>query len=115
MTGLAERAWQGGNNAAKGCCYITKGRQLRQKIGLVDILKLAGFNPAIPTRLVRHQDHRYPVQELLRQDGWLELYQSYQSKPRFHGAKQIVSFYAMARRRAAFFGVYKVVGLPLKQ
>lgn len=79
------------------------------KIGLIDILKLAGFDPSLPTKLVRHQDRRYPVQELRRR-GWFELYQSYQGKPKFHGAQQIVSFYGLPGTRAAFDGVYKVLG-----
>jgi hypothetical protein len=78
-------------------------------VGLIDILKLAGFDPTLPTKLVRHQDRRYPVQELLRHD-WLELYQRYQSKPKFHGAKQIVSFCGLSGTRAGFYGVYKVLG-----
>lgn len=81
-------------------------------LGLVDILKLAGFDPTLPTKLVRHQDRRVSVDEL-RRDGELELYQSYQSRPRFHGAKQIVSFYGLSGTRAAFYGVYKVLGYRL--
>ena len=79
-------------------------------LGLVDILKLAGFDPTLPTRLVRHQDpRRYPVQELIRHN-WFELYQRYQSKAVFHRAKQIVSFYGLSGTRAGFYGVYKVLG-----
>ena len=78
-------------------------------LGLVDILKFASFDPTLPTKLVRHQDRRYPVEELRRR-GWLELYQSYQGKPKFHGVKQIVSFYGLSGTRAGFFGVYKVFG-----
>jgi len=78
-------------------------------LGLVDILKFASFDPTLPTKLVRHQDRRYPVEELRRR-GWLELYQSYQGKPKFHGVKQIVSFYGLSGTRAGFFGVYKVLG-----
>ncbi len=81
---------------------------VRMNLGLIDILKLADFDPTIPTRLVRHQDRRYPVDEL-RRNGWLELYQSYQGKPKFRGAKQIVSFYGLPGTRAGFFGVYKVL------
>ena len=77
------------------------------KVGLVDMLKIGGFDESLPTKLVRHQDRRYPG---LRQRDWLELYQSYQSQPRFHSAKQIVSFYGLPGTRAAFFGVYKVLG-----
>jgi hypothetical protein len=79
-------------------------------LGLIDILKLSGFDPTLPTKLVRHQDRRYPVGELRRHDDWLELYQSYQSKPRFHRADQIVSFYGMSGTHAGFHGVYKVLG-----
>jgi len=82
------------------CCAV--------KIGLVDILKIACFDPILPTKLVRHQDRRYPVQELRRHD-WLELYQSNQSKPRFHAVKQIVSFYGLSGTRAGLYGVYKVL------
>jgi hypothetical protein len=78
-------------------------------LGLLDILRLEGFDPTPPSKLVRHQDRRYPVQELRRHD-WLELYQSYQGKPKFHGVKQIVSFYGLPGTRAGFYGVYKVLG-----
>lgn len=79
------------------------------EIAAIDILKLAGFDAALPTKIVRHQDKRYPVQEL-RRNGWLELYQAYQHRPVFHDVKQIVSFYGLPGSRAGFYGVYKVVG-----
>lgn len=81
----------------------------RMVIGLVDVLKLAGFDPSLPTRLVRHQDRRSPVSELRRRD-WLELYQSYQRKPKFHGVEQIISFYGLGGTRAGFYGLYRVLG-----
>jgi hypothetical protein len=86
------------------------------KIGLIDILKLSGFDPdpSLHTKLVRHQDRRYPVQELRRND-WLELYQSYQSKPKFGKAKQIVSFYGLPGTRAGFYGVYKILACRAHQ
>jgi hypothetical protein len=79
------------------------------KISLADILKLGGFDGELPTKVVRHQDERWPVEEL-RRHGWLELYQAYQSKPVFHDVKQIVSFYGRSGSRAAFYGVYSVLG-----
>jgi len=77
-------------------------------IGLFDILKLGGFDTTLPTKLVRHQHRRYPIQEVRRQ-GWLELYQCYQGQPKFHDAKQIVTFYGLSGTRAGFYGVYKVL------
>ncbi|MGC1449408.1 MAG: hypothetical protein WA830_05150, partial [Candidatus Sulfotelmatobacter sp.] len=62
------------------------------KLGLVDVLRIGGFDPELATGLVRHQDRRFPIQDLRRLDR-LELYQSYQSKPKFHRLEQIVSFY----------------------
>lgn len=79
------------------------------KIALLDILKLAGFDAALETKVVRHQDDRWPVEELRRHD-WLDLYQAYQSKPVFHDVKQIVSFYGLSGSRAAFYGMYNVLG-----
>jgi hypothetical protein len=82
-------------------------------LGLLDILQLAGFDQTKPTKLVRHQSRRHPVEELRRRD-WLELYQSYQSKPKFHNKRhdieQIVSFYGLSGTRAGFYGVYKIRG-----
>jgi len=78
------------------------------ELGLLDILKLGGFTWTDATRLVRHQDVRYPVDELLRH-GWLELYQRYQGRSVFRKVDQIVSFYGLTGTRAAFYGVYRVL------
>jgi hypothetical protein len=59
--------------------------------------------------MVRHQDARYPLDELLQND-WLEIYQSYQRRPVFHKADLIVVFYGLHGTRAAFYGVYRVAG-----
>jgi hypothetical protein len=77
-------------------------------LGLLDILGISGFVSTARTRLVRHQHHRYPVDEL-RRNGWLELYQRYQGRPVFHKVDQIVSFYGLRGTRAAFLGVYRVL------
>lgn len=84
------------------------------QILLTDILKLTGFDPTLDTKLVRHQDKRFPMAEL-RKDGRLEMYQRYQAKPRFHRAQQIVSFYGLSENRAGFYGVYKVRGYQTRQ
>jgi hypothetical protein len=78
-------------------------------LGVIDILKLAGLTLTPHCRFVRHQDDRYPVEELRRRD-WLELYQSYQGRPVFHKVNQLVSFYGLPGTRVAFYGVYKVLG-----
>jgi hypothetical protein len=57
---------------------------------------------------VRHKSDRYPVKELLSK-GLLEAYQAYQSKPVFHKADRIVSFYGLDGTRACFFGVFTKV------
>jgi len=80
------------------------------QIGVVDLLKLCGLDQTKPTKLVRHQQAEYPVEELL-QSGWLELYQSYQGQHRFHRTDYIVSFTALPRGRALFFGVFRNKGV----
>lgn len=78
-------------------------------LGIIELLSLRGFDPTIPTKLVRHEDSRYDVRELHRQ-GWLEPYQSFQSKPIFHKVRQIIAFLGAGRTRARFVGVYEVLG-----
>lgn len=75
-------------------------------LNITELLKIYGFNPTAPTKLVRHQDIRLPE---LRRNGWLDLYQAYQSRARFHDVEQIVSFYGLPGTRAGFYGVYRVV------
>ena len=84
-------------------------------LGLVDILKMAGFDERKTTKLVRHQSQYDSIEELRRND-WLEIYQAYQKKSVFHKAKQIISFYGLPNNRAGFYGVYEVQGhLPVNQ
>ena len=79
------------------------------KFGLIDILKLGGFDDNLTTKIVRHQSKEFRLPELRRQNRF-ELYQSYQSKPVFHSVLQIVSFYAIKGTHARFYGVYRVDG-----
>ncbi len=78
-------------------------------IWLLDILKMKGLELTSDSRIVRHQSRLHPVDEL-RRNGWLELYQRYQIKPKFHKVDWIVSFYGLTGTRAAFYGVYRVQG-----
>ena len=78
-------------------------------LGLIDILKIAGFDERKTTKLVRHQS-RYDSMEELRRNDWLEVYQSYQTRSVFHTVKQIVSFYGLSSNRACFYGGYSVLG-----
>lgn len=80
-----------------------------QQLGVLDILTMLGLDAARPARLVRHQDDRYPLDEL-RRSNWFELYQSYQRRPVFHELEMVVSFYGLPGTRAAFYGVYRVRG-----
>lgn len=77
------------------------------ELGVLDILRLYGFNAALRTKFARHQQRDFPPEELRR---WLELYQSYQGGPVFHHIDQLVSFYGMTGTRAGFYGVYRVLG-----
>jgi hypothetical protein len=76
------------------------------KLGIVDLLKLFGFTEA-RSKLVRHQDKRYDVHDLMRQ-GWLETYQALQKRPIFDNLDFIVSFVGLEGSRALLAGVYRV-------
>jgi hypothetical protein len=78
-------------------------------LGIVDLLKLRGFDPTRPTKFVRHQDARYDVHDLLRR-GWLEAYQASQTRPVFDGCERIISFIGAGGTKARLVGVYKVLG-----
>jgi len=80
----------------------------KSTLGILDLLALRGFDPNKPAKLVRHQDKRYDVLQLLR-DRWLETYQCYQSRPVFDGLDFIVSFVGAGGTRARFVGVYRVL------
>ncbi len=48
-------------------------------LSLAELLKLRGLDLLKGIKIVRHQDKRYNVQEMLEK-GQLEVYQSYQAK-----------------------------------
>lgn len=77
-------------------------------LGIVDLLKLRGFDPGRPTKLVRHKDTRYEVRDLMRR-GWLDAYQASQSRPVFDGCERIVSFIGTEGTKARLIGVYRVL------
>ena len=81
------------------------------RLGILDLLAHCGFARSCRAKLVRHQDQRYDVHELLR-SGWLETYQSYQSKPVFSGVEYIISFVGVGGTAARLVGVYRVAGPP---
>jgi hypothetical protein len=78
-------------------------------LGIVDLLGLRGFDATRPTKLVRHQDRRCDVIDLMRR-GWLEFYQATQSRPVFDRCERIVSFVGAGGTRARLIGVYRVLG-----
>jgi hypothetical protein len=81
---------------------------MASEIGILDILKVFGFNDRLKSKLVRHKDRNYDVTQLIR-ERWFDLYQSVQVRPVFHGCKQIVSFVGDGSRRARLIGVYSVL------
>jgi hypothetical protein len=78
-------------------------------LGIVDLLKLRGFDADRPAKFVRHQDARYDVHDLMRR-GWFEHYQRTQSRPVFDRCERIVSFIGTSGTRGRLVGVYRVLG-----
>lgn len=75
---------------------------------LIELLKLRGFefNPK-RTKLVRHKDERIDI-GLLRRQGWLEAYQSFQGRTVFDSCDMILSFIGEPYGRSRFFGAFSV-------
>jgi len=78
------------------------------QLGILDFLTPRGFDPNCTAKLVRHQDKRYDVQQLIR-DDWIDLYQAHQSKDIFGKCDYIVTFTGDGGTRAKLLGVYRVV------
>lgn len=78
-------------------------------LGVLDLLTMRGFDSSRPAKLVRHQWAKGDIRNLVIH-GWLDAYQSYQSRPVFDGCEYIVSFVGTEGTRARFIGVYRVLG-----
>ncbi|ANX05151.1 GIY-YIG nuclease family protein [Immundisolibacter cernigliae] len=79
-------------------------------LNLHSMLLPFGFDPTKPTKLVRHQDRRFDIEQLYRADQF-EFYQSIQRRPVFRAGDQIVSFLGRPGTHAVFVGVYDVLGV----
>ena len=82
---------------------------MSKELGIIDLLRVCGFDPSCRSKIVRHQDKRYESHELFRR-GWLDAYQSFQSKPVFDNLDYIISFIGSGGTQARLLGVYKVLG-----
>jgi len=77
-------------------------------ISFLDLLTARGYvHNTKRAKLVRHKDSRFDV-EGLRDSGWLEVYQKYQSKPIFDGCDYIVVFIGEDGFTSRFIGLYSV-------
>jgi hypothetical protein len=61
-----------------------------------------------PAKLVRHQDRRYDINDLVRRK-WFDFYQATQGKSRFRHCERIISFIGAGGTKARFVGVYRVL------
>lgn len=77
-------------------------------LGIIDLLKIYGFNRRHKTKLVRHKSKDDDIPALVR-NGWFDLYQRIQTRPIFRGCGQVVSFIGDGPGRARFVGVYRVL------
>jgi len=73
---------------------------------LTELLKMRGFDCRTKVKLVRHQDSRYDV-PLLYRKGFLDFYQSVQSKDVFGNCEYIMSFVGDEGTKATYIGTYK--------
>lgn len=81
---------------------------------LSDILKIKDFPIDAKVKLVRHQSSEYDLQKLYR-EGFLDEYQSIQSKNVFKGCDYIISFLGLDGSFSKFIGIYKVNGTRFEE
>jgi hypothetical protein len=79
------------------------------ELGILDLLKLRGFDLSSRFKLIRHQQAGIDFHDYLR-SGWLQTYQSFQRRPVFHNVDFVVSFIGVAGTHARLAGVYEVTG-----
>ena len=84
-------------------------KPMSEEIGIVDVLRVCGFDSNCRSKLVRHQDKRWDSHDLLRR-GWLDVYQSFQARPVFDNLDYVISFIGVGGTQARLMGVYKVLG-----
>jgi hypothetical protein len=78
--------------------------------GILDLLVSRGFDPSCKAKLVRHQDKRWDVNDLIR-DGWMNTYQSLQTNDIYKGCEYAVTFTGDGGSRAKLLAVYRVVSV----
>ena len=78
-------------------------------LNIVELLALRGLDTKKRIKLVRHQDKkRYDIRDIY-QSGFLDVYQSYQSRKVFE-CDFVIAFLGMEASRAVFVGAYSVKG-----
>jgi len=81
---------------------------MEEEFGILDLLTIKGFDPKCKSKLVRHQDKRFDIANLIR-DGWIDLYQAHQARSIFGDCDYIVTFTGDGGTRAKLLGVYRVL------
>lgn len=77
-------------------------------MNITELLKLRGLDEHASVKLVRHQDKRVDLYELVL-SGLIETYQACQSKPVLE-CDYMASFLGLPRGQARFLGLYRVKG-----
>ena len=92
---------------------MTVGRATKS-LGIVDLLKLRGFDTTRPAKLVRLSSPNCDLDDLIRR-GWLDFWQATQIRPVFDRCERIVSFVGTERTKARLVGVYRVRKLDARE
>ena len=79
-------------------------------IGFIELIRASGFAADVrQVKLVRHKGDDLDMDQL-RNEGWFETYQCFQSKPVFDGCTHIVSVIGEDATASRFVGIYEVQG-----
>lgn len=79
-------------------------------MNLTELLKMRDFDRGAKIKLVRHQDPQYDI-PMLYKNGFLDFYQSVQSKDVFGNCDYIMSFLGNEGTKAIYIGTYKKISV----
>jgi hypothetical protein len=78
-------------------------------ISFTELLANRKFDFSQQTILVRHKDEKISMTSLI-EDGYFEIYQSFQTKKSFDTNKYMVVFLGLESTKALFYNVYEITG-----
>ncbi|WP_307151038.1 hypothetical protein [Robertmurraya andreesenii] len=73
-------------------------------MNLIELLRMRNFDINAKTKLVRHQDSRFDINNIYK-NGMMDIYQSFQENNVFSDCEYIISFLGIENNKAKLVGI----------